>query len=237
MEQVGEIAKKIPLVIISNREKVQVDAINQDNTKVGRLMARHLLDYGHRDVAFITPPLTQRQKQRSKRVQGFVQEYEQAGLGDRVVIKAADASLDEQLPSPDSEYKMGYNLTKELLAEYDNLTAIAGLNDMMAFGIMDALQEEKYKIPGDMSVIGCDNIIFSGMSHLSLTTIEHFVPLKGRDACDIIIRKIKSSKDTYDGTNPISIYNIEYEPKLIARKTTSYAREKTHERGRKEKKY
>ena len=145
MEQVGEIAKKIPLVIISNREKVQVDAINQDNTKVGRLMARHLLDYGHRDVAFITPPLTQRQKQRSKRVQGFVQEYEQAGLGDRVVIKAADASLDEQLPSPDSEYKMGYNLTKELLAEYDNLTAIAGLNDMMAFGIMDALQEEKYK--------------------------------------------------------------------------------------------
>lgn len=45
MEQVGEIAKKIPLVIISNREKVQVDAINQDNTKVGRLMARHLLDY------------------------------------------------------------------------------------------------------------------------------------------------------------------------------------------------
>ena len=146
MEQVGEIAKKIPLVIISNREKVQVDAINQDNTKVGRLMARHLLDYGHRDVAFITPPLTQRQKQRSKRVQGFVQEYEQAGLGDRVVIKAADASLDEQLPSPDSEYKMGYNLTKELLAEYDNLPAIAGLNDMMAFGIMDALQEEKYKI-------------------------------------------------------------------------------------------
>ena len=234
MEQVGEIAKKIPLVIISNREKVQVDAINQDNTKVGRLMARHLLDYGHRDVAFITPPLTQRQKQRSKRVQGFVQEYEQAGLGDRVVIKAADASLDEQLPSPDSEYKMGYNLTKELLAEYDNLTAIAGLNDMMAFGIMDALQEEKYKIPGDMSVIGCDNIIFSGMSHLSLTTIEHFVPFKGRDACDIIIRKIKSSKDTYDGTNPISIYHIEYEPKLIARKTTSYAREKrTKEAGKK----
>ena len=77
-----------------------------------------------------------------------------------------------------------------------------------------------------MSVIGCDNIIFSGMSHLSLTTIEHFVPLKGRDACDIIIRKIKSSNDTYDGTNPISIYHIEYEPKLIARKTTSYAREK-----------
>ncbi|MCQ4871820.1 substrate-binding domain-containing protein, partial [Blautia producta] len=65
------------------------------------------------------------------------------------------------------------------------------------FGIMDALQEEKYKIPGDESVLGCDNIIFSGMSHMSLTTIEHFVPLKGRDACDIIMRKIESFMNTY----------------------------------------
>ena len=224
MEQVGEIAKKIPLVIISNREKVQVDAINQDNTKVGRLMARHLLDYGHRDVAFITPPLTQRQKQRSKRVQGFVQEYEQAGLGDRVVIKAADASLDEQLPSPDSEYKMGYNLTKELLAEYDNLTAIAGLNDMMAFGIMDALHEAKIKVPTDVSVMGCDNTLFARMHNMNLTTIEHFVTFKGRDACDIIMKKIATHHSTNTGAVPISTYHVEYEPQLIVRGTTTYAK-------------
>ena len=224
MEQVGEIAKKIPLVIISNREKVQVDAINQDNTKVGRLMARHLLDYGHRDVAFITPPLTQRQKQRSKRVQGFVQEYEQAGLGDRVVIKAADASLDEQLPSPDSEYKMGYNLTKELLAENDNLTAIAGLNDMMAFGIMDALHEAKIKVPTDVSVMGCDNTLFARMHNMNLTTIEHFVTFKGRDACDIIMKKIATHHSTNTGAVPISTYHVEYEPQLIVRGTTTYAK-------------
>ena len=43
MDQVEELAQRIPLVIISNRERVKVDAINQDNTKVGSLMARHLL--------------------------------------------------------------------------------------------------------------------------------------------------------------------------------------------------
>ena len=60
-QQVEKIAKETPLVIISNKEKIStVDAINQDNTEVGRLMARHLLDLGHRDVAFITPPLTRR---------------------------------------------------------------------------------------------------------------------------------------------------------------------------------
>ena len=226
MDQVEELAQRIPLVIISNRERVKVDAINQDNTKVGSLMARHLLDLGHRKVAFIAPPLTKRQQQRSRRVEGFVKEYEKEGLTDSVIIKAADDIWDEVLPSVDSEYRMGYNLTKELLSEHRDVTAIAGLNDMIAFGIIDALQEEKLKVPGDVSVIGCDNIIFSRMSHMSLTTIEHFVPLKGRDACDIIMRKIESARSTYSESRPTSIYHIEYEPKLIVRKTTGYARQK-----------
>lgn len=226
MNQVEEIAAKIPLVIISNRDKVNVDAISQDNTKVGSLMARHLLDLGHRKVAFIAPPLTKRQAQRSRRVEGFVKEYEKEGLGQSVIIKAADDIWDEVLPSLDSEYRIGYNLTRELLLEEKQVTAIAGLNDMIAFGIIDALQEKKLKVPNDISVIGCDNIIFGRMSQMSLTTIEHFVPLKGRDACDIIMRKIESARNAYTDMEPTSTYHIEYEPKLIVRKTTAYVGKK-----------
>lgn len=226
MDQVEEIAAKIPLVVISNRDKVKVDAISQDNTKVGSLMARHLLDLGHREVAFIAPPLTKRQAQRSRRVEGFVREYEKEGLSQSVIIKAADDIWDEVLPSVDSEYRIGYNLTKELLAETRKITAIAGLNDMIAFGIIDALQEEKLKVPNDVSVIGCDNIIFGRMSQMSLTTIEHFVPLKGRDACDIIMRKIESAHNPYIDMEPTSTYHIEYEPKLIVRKTTAYVKQR-----------
>lgn len=226
MEQVEEIAAKIPLVVISNRDKVKVDAISQDNTKVGSLMARHLLDLGHRQVAFIAPPLTKRQAQRSRRVEGFVREYEKEGFSQSVIIKAADDIWDEVLPSVDSEYRIGYNLTKELLAETRKITAIAGLNDMIAFGIIDALQEEKLKVPNDVSVIGCDNIIFGRMSQMSLTTIEHFVPLKGRDACDIIMRKIESAHNPYIDMEPTSTYHIEYEPKLIVRKTTAYVKQR-----------
>ncbi len=75
----------------------------------------------------------------------------------------------------DSEYKIGYELTKELLNEHTDVTAIVGLNDMIAFGILDALHEEKYKVPADMSVMGCDNTLFARMHNMSLTTIEHFV--------------------------------------------------------------
>lgn len=160
-----------------------------NNAKPGRLMARHLLDYGHRKVAFASPPLTSRQGQRLKRVEGFVREFSEAGCGDGVIVKAAAEDLDNRIPSMDSEYKMGYTLTKELLREDRELTAIAGMNDMIAFGIMDALLEEKIRIPGEISVLGCDNTIYSSLHAISLTTIDHFVSLKGRDACEIIIKK------------------------------------------------
>ena len=91
---------------------------------------------------------------------------------------------------------------------------------------MDALQDMKYKVPGDVSVMGCDNTLFSKVKKVSLTTIEHFVVHKGMDACDIIIRKIAINDQFYTGLQPTSIYNIEYTPKLIARKTTAYANTK-----------
>lgn len=223
--QVEKLAQTIPLVIISNKEKTTtVDAINQDNTVVGKMMARHLLDLGHRDVAFITPPLTRRQWQRTKRVSGFVKEFEKEGLGDHVIIKAADESIDSQIPRMDSEYSMGYQLTMELLQEGRKFTAIAGQNDMMAIGALDALQEAKIRVPRDVSVIGCDNIFYSGIRKISLTTIDHFVALKGQDACDIIIRKIDARERSLTDTAPVSLYNIEYTPKLISRRTTANAK-------------
>lgn len=224
-EQVRELSERIPLVIINNRENtLEVDAVELDNSKPGQLMARHLLELGHRKVAFVSPPLTRRQQQRFKRVEGFVREFQEAGLSNEVLIKAADEEMDKQMPSVDSEYKIGYNLARELLEEHPDLTAIAGLNDMIALGIIDALTEARKKVPADVSVLGCDNILFSRMRSISLTTIEHFVPLKGRDACDIILKKIHSQIAKDGEIQPTSIYHVEYEPKLIVRGTTSYAK-------------
>ena len=67
MDLVGEIAEQIPVAIVNNQnEKMNVDAVELDNSKLGRVMAKHLLELGHRKVAYIAPPLTARQKQRSK---------------------------------------------------------------------------------------------------------------------------------------------------------------------------
>ncbi len=234
MDMVEKLADEIPVVIVNNQnEHLNVDAVELDNSKLGRIMARHLLELGHRKVAYIAPPLTVRQKQRSKRVEGFLKEFEKAGLKDQVVIKAADEEIDLDIAHIDSEYKIGYDLTRELLEEQRDVTAIVGLNDMIAFGILDALQGAKLKVPGDVSVMGCDNTLFASMHKMSLTTIEHFVIFKGRDACDIIMKKIDSRREKYTEVEPISTYHVEYEPKLIVRGTTSYP--KSGIKGRKKK--
>ncbi len=224
---VEELSRDIPVAVINNQnEKLNVDAVELDNSKLGRLMAKHLLEFGHHRVAYIAPPLTTRQKQRSKRVEGFLKEYEKAGLRENVIIKAAKEEIDRDIAHIDSEYMIGYSLTKELLSETRDITAVVGLNDMIAFGIMDALHEAKLKVPGDVSVMGCDNTLFSRLHKVGLTTIEHFVIFKGRDACDIIMKKIATHTVKYSEIEPISTYHVEYEPRLIMRGTTSYARHK-----------
>ncbi|MDD3339269.1 MAG: LacI family DNA-binding transcriptional regulator [Lachnospiraceae bacterium] len=227
VDMVRELARDIPTVIINNRDTIrELDAVALNNTKPGRIMARHLIDLGHRHVAFITVPLTDRQLQRSKRIDGFVQEFEESGLGDGVTVCMDRSREEDSLPTVDSEYKVGYQLTKQLIHKDKSITAFAGLNDMIAFGIIDALLEEKYKIPGDVSVIGCDNTLFSRLKGVSLTTIEHYVPLKGKDACEIILKKIEERKQSGTGEHPNSVYHIEYEPCLIKRRSTGYAKMK-----------
>ena len=90
MDMVERLAERIQVVIINNQnEKLSLDAVELDNSKLGPLMARHLLDLGHKKVAYITPPLTTRQKQRSKRTEGFLKEFEKEGLKSQVIVKEA----------------------------------------------------------------------------------------------------------------------------------------------------
>ena len=221
------LSETIPLVVIKNRDlDMEVDVVELNTAKPGRLMARHLLDLGHRKVGFISPPLTRRQQQRFQRVEGFIEEFREAGLPDGVIVKAADEEVDSQVPGMDSEYKIGYQLTLELLKEKQKITAIAGLNDMIALGVLDALAEAKIRVPSEMSVLGCDNILYGKLKDISLTTIEHFVQQKGRDACEIILKKIHALSKREDEILPVSIYHIEYEPKLIIRGTTAAAKVK-----------
>lgn len=225
-EEVRNLARKIPVVIIGDRRgELEIDGVELNSRKPGSMIARYLIEMGHRKVAFVTTSLTARQPARIRRVEGFCEEFRAIHCGDGVIVKALSAEMDEMLPDIDTEYKTGYDLTKEILKEYPTITAVVGLNDTVALGIMDALKDEKYKIPEDMTVIGCDNTLASRLRGVELTTVEHYIPLKGRDACEIIIKKIGELKKQKTEMSFTGIHHIEYNPRLIIRGSSGYPRE------------
>lgn len=222
-EIVRNLSQKIPMVHIGEKDAMKgMDTVELNSEKIGHMLAEYLLRLGHKRAAFLSTPLTQRQSARRARIKGFCKAFEEAGYGDYVYIKSLPEEMDTLFQGVDMEYKTGYELTGKVLQEVPNLTAIVGSNDMVALGIRDALLDRHYKIPDEISVLGCDNLLISGMHGIDLSTVEHFTGKKGEDACKILIEKIEEKKLPKGKQSGEMIHHIEYEPRLIIRGSSGY---------------
>jgi LacI family transcriptional regulator len=85
----------------------------------------------------------------------------------------------------------GYNATKALLALPEPPTAIFAGNDRQAVGVYRALHEAGITVPGDISVIGFDNLPFTELLSPPLTTIHAPRLELGRTAAAMLLRLIK----------------------------------------------
>lgn len=222
-EIVQKLSEKIPVVHIGEKNAVQgIDTVELNSEKIGRMLAEYLLRLGHKKVAFLSTPLTKRQSARRARIKGFCQAFEEAGYGDSVYVKSLSKEADVLFQEIDMEYKTGYELTGKILLEVPDLTAIVGSNDMVALGIRDALLHRHYKIPEEVSVLGCDNLLISRIHGIDLTTVEHFTGKKGEDACQVLIEKIEEKKLKKGKQTGEMIHHIEYEPRLVIRGSSGY---------------
>ena len=82
------------------------------------------------------------------------------------------------------EHGVGYQLCNECLDDRNlaNLTAFIGNNDMVSYGIMDAILKKGYQIPDDFSVCGFDNDFASSLLPISLTTVEHYMERQRKES-------------------------------------------------------
>ena len=125
------------------------------------------------------------------------------------------------MKTPPEGYDLGYLLTKRLLERGENVTAFVAVNDIMAIGVMDAVIDSGKRIPEDYSVCGCDNTSVCKFRGVSLTSVESYAKQTGREAVDVLIRKIESGNSSLEvGNSPDGITRVEYFPKLIVRKST-----------------
>jgi LacI family transcriptional regulator len=135
---------------IGARPDAQVDAVVPDNVDGARRARAHLEALGHRRIGVVSGPdtlLTIRQRLE--------------GLGDGLTAVEADFTR-----------QGGYEAAKQLLAERPDLTALIALNDVMAAGVLAAAKDTGRDVPGDLSVIGFDDLPFTADLSPALTTVR-----------------------------------------------------------------
>jgi DNA-binding LacI/PurR family transcriptional regulator len=154
--------QRIPFVIVDtdSATTASVPTVGSNNWNGGLLATRHLLELGHRRIAIISGPQDVLCSQ--ARLAGFRSAHEEAGLRvDPELVRYGNFYVDA-----------GYKHGMELLSRPGRPTAIFAGSDTQAMGVLRAARRLGLDIPGQLSVIGYDNLPLAGWTDPGLTTID-----------------------------------------------------------------
>lgn len=175
----GSLARvRTPMVIVDRAvEGVEADLVRIDHELGAYLATRHLLELGHRDIAYIGGPAST-----------SVAQLRQAGF-QRALSEAQIAVTDEWIVSSDFTSLGGYAAAAQLL-DGRRPTAIFAANDMIGIGVLRAAAERNINVPGELSVIGFDDIQLSRYVFPALTTVGQSIRELGESAAALLLSRI-----------------------------------------------
>ncbi len=195
----------LPTVAVAgHRQLDSVTNITLDHHKAAALALKHLWELGHREIAFMKGPSdSSDSSDRWRAVQDVSGE-----LGIRIKHE-----LSVELHGDCSTPEVGYPFTKELLARGKHFTALFAYNDNSAIGAISAIHEAGLRVPGDISVVGFDDIQAAAYSSPSLTTVRQPLRKMGEIAARTLLSRIESPE--------WSMAEILIEPELVVRRSTA----------------
>jgi len=189
-------------VVIVDEPSAAHPGVASDAFGAGRLAARHLLELGHRRLAFIGPASESHTFRMRER--GFVAELREAG------VALPSTRLRRARPSVAG----GEKAMKALLREDDGTTAVFCANDLTALGALKAGAAAGMDVPGGLSVVGCDDIEMARYVTPELTTVR--VPARGLGA-----RAARLLLLALDGRDTGALTGKPLEVQLVLRGTTA----------------
>lgn len=214
-----ELDKALPVVAVGDRKNdLGIDTVDVNNYTAGRMIGQHLIELGHKNVAYVSTTLNSDHSARVRRCVGLQDEYLHSCPQGEVKIFSEDVPSSTELETTDIEHHVGYQLTKRCLKEAPEVTAIVAINDMVAYGVIDALKDSGKRIPEDYSVCGFDNIYPSRFSGVQLTTIEHAIEDRGKSTFKLLLEKLRNQEDR---SNAGAITRLEFQSNLVKRETTA----------------
>jgi DNA-binding LacI/PurR family transcriptional regulator len=166
---------QVPVVAVEAGPEEDVPLVVIDQVAGARAATEHLLELGHRTVWHVAGP------------QGFL-EARRRVEGWAATLRAAGAPVPEALEG-DWSPRSGYELA-ERLARDPEVTAIFAANDQMALGVLRRLNEAGRDVPGDVSVVGFDDIPEAAYFTPPLTTIRQDFVEMGRRSVGALLGRL-----------------------------------------------
>jgi LacI family transcriptional regulator len=184
---------QLPIVVVGRdfRHKF-VDQVSADNFTGGFEATQHLIDLGHRRIAFLGA--TYEDRNSLKRLQGYIKALELHGIevDERLITGRKETT--SNVPGYSTE-KIGYEGMRRLLSLPNRPTAIFARNDFTAFGAMSAIKEAGLTIPKDIAVVGFDDTPLAVHMTPRLTTVRQPMRLQGQLAAKMLLNRILDNPD------------------------------------------
>lgn len=181
-------------------ELTEALTVEVDNRQGIHDVMRHLLDLGHRRIAFMTGRLSHASAR--QRLQGYTEALASAGL-------PYDPAL---VLEGDWFHPRAYELTPRLFALDDVPTALVASNDLMAFGAMQVVHQQGLVVGVDISITGFDDIEMASTVTPPLTTIRQPMFGMGEVAVDMLVKASEGK--------PLESRHVQLDTELIVRKST-----------------
>ena len=178
-------AKTQPLVVTGRTLKAPgLFTLNFDNFEGGRIATQHLIQLGHRRIAFIAGNADH--PDATERLRGY-----------RAALKAASIPFESAMVVPGEYHELsGLQAVERLIETGHRFTAIFAANDQMAVGAALGLQKRSLRVPQDVSVVGFDDLATSQYASPPLSSVQQSAYELGRLAALAMLQLLSKTKPT-----------------------------------------
>jgi len=184
-------AKSLPIVVTGRKLTAPgLVGLYFDNVEGARLATKHLIDLGHRQIAFITGD--PKHPDAVDRLQGYRKALEAAGIRFDTALVAEGGFFEAS----------GLQALGDLMASRKRFTAIFAANDQMAVGAALGLSRHSLRVPEDVSLIGYDDLSSSLYSNPPLSSVHQSAYELGQLASGVLMQLLAGQKPEFEVPAP-----------------------------------
>lgn len=199
----------LPLILISDNEAhLPVDTIRIDNEMAVRLVLEHLMEIGHKKIAYLGEYAS------DVRYDAYLSTMRKYGLeiNESYIMRGKE------------RFELGgYLRARELMQcpNFHEITAVVASYDQVAYGAMNAFSEAGVHVPDDISIVGFDDIIMNDFMPIQLTSISS--PIE--ELCALSVKLLLDSIES--GENHV-VQSVSLQPRIVIRNSTAAPKAQCH---------